>query len=313
MKTSFYFLLIAAFLGNPQYLFAASLKLALNWKPEPQFGGFYAAQVLGEFKKQGLDVEILEGGSGTPTVQMLANGKVDFAIMSAEEIIISQERNPKNKVIALFAVFQTNPQAIIVREERGFQKLQDVFKNDGVLALQSGLSYAQFLVNKMKPIQVKLVPYQGGIGHLLANSKYSQQGFSTSEPLLAEKNGLKVKTFLVADEGFNPYTTVLATTEAHLKDKDLIRKIRQAVTAGWQAYLQDPTATNQRMELLNKSMDSDSFKKSAAAQKALIETPETSRLGLGSMTLQRWKELSEQLMALKLIKKSGDPSQYFLN
>jgi NitT/TauT family transport system substrate-binding protein len=296
-----------------QSLFAASLKLALNWKAEPQFGGFYAAQILGQYKKQGLEIEILEGGSGTPTVQMLANGKVDLAIVSAEEIIISQERNPKNKVVAIFAVFQTNPQAILTREERGFQKLQDIFKNEGVLALQSGLSYAQFLINKMKPIQVKLVPYQGGIGHLLADRKYSQQGFSTSEPLLAEKSGLKVKTFLVADEGFNPYTTVLATTEAHLNDKEFIRKIRQAVSAGWQAYLRDPTATNEKMALLNKSMDPELFKKSAAAQKALIETPETDKAGIGTMTLQRWKALSEQLIALKIIKNSSDPSRYFVN
>lgn len=297
--------------GSSQAQSASPFKLALNWKPEPQFGGFYAAHVLGEFRKQGLEVEILEGGSGTPTVQMLANGKVDFAIVSAEEIIISQERNPKNKIVALFAVFQTNPQVIVVRQERGFEKLQEVFQNEGVLAIQSGLSYAQFLINKMKPTRVKFVPYQGGIGHLLANSKYSQQGFLTSEPLLAEKSGLKVRSFLVADEGFNPYTTVLATTATQMQDKALIEKMRQAVTAGWQAYLKDPTATNQRMAALNKAMDAESFQKSAAAQKPLIETEETQKKGLGSMTSQRWKELSEQLTALKIIKRPGDPSQYF--
>jgi ABC-type nitrate/sulfonate/bicarbonate transport system substrate-binding protein len=40
------------------------IRLALNWKPEPEFGGFYAAP----FSNNGLDVEILPGGAGTPTV-----------------------------------------------------------------------------------------------------------------------------------------------------------------------------------------------------------------------------------------------------
>src|SRR5829696_10026659 len=56
------------------------IKLQLNWKPEPQFGGFYAAEGTGAFKKQGLDVEIVPGAVGTPTVQMVGAGGVAFAV-----------------------------------------------------------------------------------------------------------------------------------------------------------------------------------------------------------------------------------------
>ncbi len=52
----------------------AKIRLALNWKPDPQFGGFYAAP----YDKHGLDVEILPGGAGTPTVQS------DWRLDSAE-------------------------------------------------------------------------------------------------------------------------------------------------------------------------------------------------------------------------------------
>ncbi len=54
---------------------ADPVQLALNWKAEPQFGGFYAAQVLGLYAKNSLDVAIIEGGSGTPTIQMLARAR----------------------------------------------------------------------------------------------------------------------------------------------------------------------------------------------------------------------------------------------
>jgi NitT/TauT family transport system substrate-binding protein len=46
------------------------IRLALNWKPEPDFGGFYAAP----YQKYGLDVEILPGGAGAPTMQMVGAG-----------------------------------------------------------------------------------------------------------------------------------------------------------------------------------------------------------------------------------------------
>lgn len=293
--------------------FAAPLKLALNWKPEPQFGGFYAAQTLGEFKRQGLDMQILEGGSGTPTVQMLANKKVDFAIVSAEEIIISQARNPKNKVIALFAVFQTNPQILMCRKDRGFKSIEDIFKNKGVLSLQSGLTYAQFLLKKYQPIQVNVVPYQGGISHILSQKDYSQQGFLTSEPLLAEAAGISVQSFLVADSGFNPYTTVLAVHQDSLKDAELVKKVVSAVKKGWTEYLKDPKTTNEFMSSLNKSMGLKTFEKSAQLQIPLIETEETKKIGLGQMSSTRWKALVDQLLALKVIPKELKTQDLFTN
>ena len=75
-------------------------KLALNWKPEPEFGGFYAA----DYGKHGLDVEILPGGAGTPTVQMIGAGSAEFGLVQGDEILLARARG--NDVIALFAVFQ---------------------------------------------------------------------------------------------------------------------------------------------------------------------------------------------------------------
>ncbi|MGZ5279310.1 MAG: ABC transporter substrate-binding protein, partial [Pseudobdellovibrionaceae bacterium] len=186
-----------------------SLKLALNWKPEPQFGGFYTAEMMGFFEKQNLKVQIQEGGSGTPTVQMLAAGKIEYAVVSADEIILAHDRGAKD-LVAIFAVYQTNPQGIMTHAARNFTKIEEVFKSDGTLLWQSGLPYAQFILKNYGPFNVKTAPYLGGIGNFQKDPKISQQCFVTSEPLTAETAGLKVKTFLVADTGYNPYTTVVA-------------------------------------------------------------------------------------------------------
>src|SRR5438105_15060570 len=97
----------------------SKIRLALNWKPEPEFGGFYAAS----YQKHGLDVEILPGGAGTPTVQMVGAGSAEFGIVSADELVIA--RSQGNDVVALFAVFQTNPQGIMAHASRKLSGLRD--------------------------------------------------------------------------------------------------------------------------------------------------------------------------------------------
>src|SRR5687768_13559215 len=84
------------------------IKLQLNWKAEPQFGGFYAAKEIGAYAKEGLDVTVEQGGASAPTVDMLGAGTVQFAIVSGDEIV--RARANGNKLVALFAAYQTNPQ-----------------------------------------------------------------------------------------------------------------------------------------------------------------------------------------------------------
>ena len=137
------------------------IKLALNWKAEPQFGGFYAASTGGHFQKQGLDVEVAQGGAGTPVVQMVSAGQVDFGIASADEVVIARSHGAD--VVAVFAAFQTNPQGIMVHEERGYKNLAEVYGATGTLAEQKGLPYALFLAKKYPKAKVNVVPYLGGV------------------------------------------------------------------------------------------------------------------------------------------------------
>lgn len=286
------------------------VEIALNWKAEPEFGGFYAASLQGFYKAQGLDVKILEGGSGTPTVQMLANGKVDFAIVSADELIISQDRNKLNKVKALFAVYQVSPYIVMTHAERNFKTLKDVFISEGFLSMQSGLPYYQYLVQKFGKPKVRVVPYLGGVANFVNDKTFSQQGFITTEPLTAEKAGAKVKPFMIADEGFNPYLVVLATTEQVLKNKpELVQKVLEGTRAGWVAYQKDPKATNEHMAKLNKAFDLETFNKAAEIQKPLIEP---TGVALGSMSDERWNTLVGQLKKLKLIKTTPKASDLYV-
>jgi NitT/TauT family transport system substrate-binding protein len=182
------------------------------------------------------------------------------------------------------------------------------------LLWQEGLPYALFLKKKYGPLKVQTAPDAGGIGLFLKNPKISQQCFVTSEPLAAEKARAKVKTFLVSESGYNPYTTVLVTKRSRYeKNPKEVKKIASAVRAGWTQYLKDPAPANSQMMKLNPAMDKETFAKSAAAQMPLISTVESQRQGLGVMSSKRWETLADQLFEIGLTKKKIDTKKLFEN
>lgn len=289
-----------------------TLQFALNWKAEPEFGGFYAAKLAGSFEKRELNVEITEGGAGTPVVQMVANGKVPFGIAAADEVVISQARG--TDVVALFAVYQTNPQGIMVHPERGFKSLADVFNSPGTLAIQNGAPHALFLQAKFANARVKLVPYSGGIAQFLTDANYSQQCFVTSEPLLAKKKNRPAASFLIADAGFNPYGTVVIARRRDIeKDPKQTRDLIDAIRDGWNEYLRASEAANAWMVKLNPAMDSETMNEAAEVQKRYILPAKMPNKELGKMSAERWTTLIEQLSELKLIKKKPSGERLYRN
>jgi NitT/TauT family transport system substrate-binding protein len=247
-------------------------------------------------------VEILPGGSGTPTVQMVGAGSVDFGIVSADEVVLA--RSHGNDVVALFAVFQHSPTGIMAHASRNLTSIGDVLKG-GTLALESGLPFARLLERKYGFSHVKVVPSPGGdITSFLHDENFAQQCFLTSEPIAARKKGASVKVFAVSEIGYDPYTTVLAVSGDSLrKNPDRAKAMVAAVRDGWRAYLDDPKAVNQQMNQLNPTMDLETFAEVAEVQKPFIETDDTRRNGLGTMSRERWETLIGQFKEL------GDISQ----
>jgi NitT/TauT family transport system substrate-binding protein len=234
---------------------------------------------------------------------MVGAGSAEFGVVSADELIVA--RSQGNDVVALFAVFQNNPQGIMVHSSRKLKSLGDLLKSGGTLALQRGLPYARLLEKKYGFEKVKVVPSPGGdISAFLADKNFAQQCFIMSEPLTARHQGADVQVFPVSEEGYNPYTTVLVTSGDILrKDPERTKSMLAAVREGWRSYLDDPKPVNQRMNQLNPSMSPGVFAEVAEAQKPLIETEETRLNGLGSMSKQRWETLIAQLSELGDIRK----------
>jgi NitT/TauT family transport system substrate-binding protein len=292
-----------------------AIKLLLDWRPEPEFGGFYAANLPGGtgggFASHQLNATLTSAGEGAPTWQLLASGQCDFATTAADQVLIA--RSQKADVVAIFAVYQTCPQGVMVHKARNFTSLGDVFANPGTLAAEDN-AWLHFCQQKFAPVKATITGYTGGFAPFLAQPDYSQQCFITSEPILVKHQGgaggaggagADPQTFLIADSGYNPYTTVVIARGETVKDHpDFVKAMVAACREGWRSYLDDPSAANAVMGKLNTEMDAQTFADAAAAQKPLIENKD----GLGMMTQDRWESLRSQLIDLKIITAANAPA-----
>jgi NitT/TauT family transport system substrate-binding protein len=275
-----------------------SLRLALNWFPEAEHGGFYAALVHGDFRRQGLAVEILGGGPDAPVIQQVATGAVEFGITNADDVL--NARAQQAPIVAVMATYQVNPRCIMVHASSGIESIAGIA--DLTLALSQRPAFAHFLRRKFPLAGVTIVPYPGNVTQFLLDPRYAQQGYVFSEPFVARGKGADPRALLVADAGFNPYAGVLVTTEKVIAERaDVVAAMVRASVAGWDRYLRDPGETNQHIHRLNPEMGLDILAYGAQESRPLILDRVAREKGIGFMSAARWETLLDQMVEIGLI------------
>lgn len=292
---------------------AAAVTLQLNWTPEPEFGGFYAAAHDHLYEREGLDVSIKAGGAGVQTWKMVATGAVPYAVAEAGEILRARLKDAD--LVALYAVYQTSPQALMVHKDSGVTSLAEVFTSGKIkrVAMESGLPYVKFLQKKYGFDKVEVVQHGGNLSLFLSDPTMAQQCFAFAEPLSAKEKNVEVSVFSTAEAGFNPYIAVVITSGKYLADhRAEVEGFVRATRAGWKAYLADPVPTNQYLTTQGATMTQPAMNAAAELQKPYVVGSDPST-PLGHMTEERWKALADQLHDLGEIDQAPDATKAFVN
>ncbi|HMN96857.1 MAG TPA: ABC transporter substrate-binding protein [Phycisphaerales bacterium] len=288
------------------------VRLQLNWIAEPEFGGIFAARAIGAFERRGLEVEIIQGGPGTPAPQLVAEGRVEFGIVSGDQILTLREKG--GRLAALFAIFQVNPTAVMVRREGGAATLEALWRSDARIALEPGLPYITFLNRRFGGERLRLVSAGGGVAAFESGAVDAQQCFISAEPAQMDLRGIPVRVFPLAESGYNPYAAVVVTREAYLEPlrsgdrtdarpdgRSIAERLTLALREGWEAYQADPGRFNPEIHQLNRAMSLDAMNLAARIQHDYVAP--TEGLPWGAMTLERWRTLAEQMTELGLLER----------
>jgi NitT/TauT family transport system substrate-binding protein len=90
--------------GSPSAAALTPVKLQLQWFPQAQFAGYFAAVDQGFYKAEGLDVKILPGGVDIVPATVVAGGGAEFGISWVPKMLASRESGADVQVIG--QVFQ---------------------------------------------------------------------------------------------------------------------------------------------------------------------------------------------------------------
>jgi NitT/TauT family transport system substrate-binding protein len=280
------------------------VRLALNWFPESEHGGYYHAQIKGLYAKRGLDVEIIKGGPGTPVEVEVGTGRVAFGIVNADKILSTRANGVP--IVGLMAPFQISPRCIIVRESSPVQALADL--RDLNLIANPTKPYIKYLQRRYGLEGVRITPYKGGMATFLADETAAVQGYVTSEPLVLRRRDVAVRVLPVSDSGYNPYTSVLVTSERMIAEEpDLVADMVKASQLGWLAYLTEPAHANAEIMRLNPEMDGETLRFGADQLKGLMISGDAEKGVFGMMTEGRWRTLRDQLVECDVIQDVGEP------
>ncbi|MBV8700781.1 ABC transporter substrate-binding protein [Bradyrhizobium sp.] len=305
-------LLAASLAGAPA---AAEEKLdkvsfGTNWVAEAEHGGFFQALADGTYKKYGLDVTIVPGGPNDNNRMLLIAGKLDF-FMAANTLMSFDAVANNVPVVSVAAMFQKDPQVFLTHPESKVAKLEDLKPLTLFVSKEGITSYYQWLKSEYGFSEKNVRPYTFNPQPFIATPQSAMQGYVTSEPYAVEKTaGFKPGVILLADNGFNTYSTLIETRlDVIDKKPDVVQRFVDASVIGWYTYIYgDNSAGNAMIKKLNPEMTDDVLAYSVAKMKefGIVDSGDTLKNGIGAMTDARVTSFFEKMVKAGVVKADID-------
>jgi NitT/TauT family transport system substrate-binding protein len=279
-----------------------------NWVAEAEHGGFYQALADGTYRKYGLDVTIIPGGPNVNNRILLPAGKLDF-FMSANSLQAFDAAEQNIPTVSVAAIFQKDPQVLLAHPD--VASFDDLKMRTLLVSKEGMASYFQWLKADFgfKDSQVK--PYTFNPQPFLVDKRSAMQGYVTSEPYAVEKRGgFKPVIFLLADKGFDSYSTLIETRRDLIEKKpDLVQRFVDASIIGWYNYLYgDNKPANALIRKHNPEMSDEllAYSVDKMKQYGIVDSGDTLKLGIGALTDARMKSFFDTMVRVGVTKPNID-------
>jgi len=208
-------------------------------------------------------------------------------------------------------MFQKDPQVLIAHPNPAINDIKDL-KDLRLFVSKEGMAtYFQWLKADYGFTDAQVRPYTFNPQPFLADRNSAMQGYVTSEPYEIEKQArIKPKVFLIADYGFNSYSTLIETRRDLVERKpDLVQRFVDASIIGWYNYIYgNNTPANDVIKRQNPEMTDDLLAYSVAQMKAygIVDSGDAVELGIGAMTDPHMASFFDKMVRAGVTKASLD-------
>lgn len=267
-----------------------------NWRAQAEHGGYYQAVAAGIYRRYGIDAEIRMGGPQQNITQLLMAGRVDMTMSNSFQALNYVRENLPFLCIA--SIMQKDPQILMTHEGNGINSFEDMRGRPIMIGAGGRTSYWPFLRRRFGFTDEQIRPYTFNVGPFMADRMAIQQGFLSSEPLVAMEQGARPKVFLLADAGFDAYQTTIDISQRMVNEKrDVVQRFVNASMEGWTQYM-----TGQNIEAANALIKRDNpemtdtklaYALRVMNEQGIVTSGDAQRLGVGAMTHERWQHFYE--------------------
>jgi putative hydroxymethylpyrimidine transport system substrate-binding protein len=237
-----------------------SIELMLDYFPNADHAGIYAAQAAGYFEQAGLDLEIRQPPDPAAPIKQVAAGRVDLAISYQPEVF--RARDQGLRVISVGAIVQEPLTSIISLPEAKISGPEDLEKKTvGTAGIDYQSAYLQTILSEAR------VPAQ--------SVKERNVGFSFSPALIAGKidaalgafwnyegtelrlRGKRPRIIRMEEAGVPTYDelVLVANEDALERDAGKIRAFIGALSRGTRDLEEDPDGAIEGLLEANPDLD----------------------------------------------------------
>ncbi len=220
------------------------MTLALDWTPNTNHTGIYAAMAQGYYKQQGINLTLTPYSSQVAPEQLVTTGKADFAISFPESVTTLRAQG--QPLVSVAAVIQSNTSALISLKGRGL---------DTVASL-AGKRYAGFGAPYEQPIIQQVLSCGGASSTNFQNIttsldpvealKSKQFDFAWVyegwEVIQAQREGLQLNVFPLVNYCIPDYSSpVIVTSQSMIQQHaDVVSRFLAATSQGYEYAIAHP-------------------------------------------------------------------------
>lgn len=277
---------------------SGQITLQLKWYHKFQFAGYYAAQLKGYYRDEGLNVTLLEGSPNDPPLTRVLEGRALYGVSDSDILVARLQGKP---IVVMAAVFQHTPYILMTRLDRGIAHPRDLIGRRVMAGDEQGqaLVKAMFLRQGVDWTNVKFVPHTWKIQDLIDGKVEAISAYYTTEPAQMQAKGVQPGVLRSMDFGVDFYGDTLFTLDEEIKNHPArAAAFRRASIRGWR-YAFDHTE-----EIIQHILKMPSVReRGITAEMLRYEADKMQQLVLpnlvdiGSMSAERWQRMANEYIA----------------
>jgi putative hydroxymethylpyrimidine transport system substrate-binding protein len=234
--------------------------LTLDWYPNADHAGIYAAQSEGFFEEAALEVEIQQPSDPTAVLQLVAAGQSEFGVSYENEMTNAAAREVP--VRAVMAIMQEPLNSIISLEEAGITSPEDLAgKTVGYAGQSFGSAVLDTVLREAgeDPSSVEKINVGLDLRPALISERVDAvvDAYWNIEAVELAQEGFETNVIRLPEVGVPNYNElVVATTGPYAEENpDLVRRFVGALVEGHRYALENPEAARDALLVANEELD----------------------------------------------------------